>query len=192
LQDSLALSRDVGHRETEGECELTLGEIAFETDDQGAARRHLERSATICAEGADKRGEANAAWWLAKVDIECQQFVSAWQRLGEALRTFRAFEMRTELLGCLDDCATLAYFSGRAQDAAIIAAAAAESRNRLSLVQSQPAAARTRKLASSIADHLGADHLTRVAGEAESMEIDDVIKVALDAILPSDPARPPI
>ena len=107
--------------------------------------------------------------------------MSAGQRLADALRTFRAFEMRTELLGCLDDCAALAYFSGRARDAAIIAAAAAASRKRLSLVQSQRAAARTQELASAIADDLGADHLTCVAGEAQSMEIDDVINVALGA-----------
>jgi predicted ATPase len=192
LQDSLVLSRDIGHRETEGECELMLGEIAFETDDQGAARRHFERSATICAEAADKNGEAKAAWWLAKVDIAEQRLVSAGRRLGDALHTFRAFEMRTELLGCLEDCAGLAHFRGRARDAAIIAAAAAASRKRLSLVQSQRAAARSQELASAIAGNLGADHPTRVVGEAKSMGIDDVINVALDAIRPSDPARPPI
>jgi predicted ATPase/class 3 adenylate cyclase len=191
LQDSLALARDVEHRETEGESELTLGKIEFEAGDQDAARRHLERSATICAGAADKRGEASAAWWLAKVDLEERLFADASRRLSDALRTFRAFDMRAELLACLDDCAALAHMPrARTRDAAIIAAAAAASRKRLSLVQSQRAAARSRELASAIAAVFGTDHLARVAVEAAQIEIDHVIDVALGAIGPDNPTPP--
>jgi len=89
----------------------------------------------ICQDAADKRGEANALWWLAKVDLEDRAFDSASTRLGAALQTFRAFEMRDELLGCLEDHACLARGQGLIDLAIRLAAAAAKSRQRLNLVR---------------------------------------------------------
>ena len=55
------------------------------------------------------------------------------QRLAQALQAFRAFEMREELLGCLEDHAQLAQARGHPALAAQLAAAVEKSRARLAL-----------------------------------------------------------
>ena len=82
-------------------------------DDLAEARLRFKRSLTVCRDAGDKRGEANALRWLAQVDLQRGDLASARRRLAEALRAFRAFEMREELLGCLEDHAELA--AGRRQ-----------------------------------------------------------------------------
>ena len=67
----------------------------------------------MCREAGDKRGEANALRWLARVDLQAGDLASARVRLADALRAFRAFEMREELLGCLEDHAELAEAEGK-------------------------------------------------------------------------------
>ena len=135
LEASLALARELEHRESEAECELVIGELEFDTGTSGQARDRFMRSLAISREAADKRGEANALWWLAKVDLGDRALAAAAARLDEALRAFRAFEMRNELLGCLEDCAVLASVVARNDLAVQIAAAAAASRERLSLIR---------------------------------------------------------
>ena len=82
----------------------------------------------MCREAGDKRGEANALRWLARVDLQEGDLASARLRLADALRAFRAFEMREELLGCLEDHAELAQAEGKVEVAVGLAAAAAQSR----------------------------------------------------------------
>ena len=108
LEQCLAIAREIRHQEVEGECELVLGEVAFETADDAQASLRFKRSLTVCREAGDKRGEANALRWLARVDLQAGDLASARLRLADALRAFRAFEMREELLGCLEDHAELA------------------------------------------------------------------------------------
>jgi predicted ATPase/class 3 adenylate cyclase len=136
LAACLALSRQLKYREVEAECELMLGEIDFESGAPAKAREHFTRSLQICRDAADKRGEANALWWLAKIDLDDHAFGAASAGLGAALRAFRAFEMRKELLGCLEDCAILAYLNDLSELAVRLASAAAASRERLSLIRS--------------------------------------------------------
>jgi predicted ATPase/class 3 adenylate cyclase len=135
LEESRAIAREIKHPETEGESELVLGQVALDAGDQARAREHFNRSLAICQEAADKRGEANAYWWLAKADLEDGLLVAAGQRLTEALRAFRAFEMREELLGCLEDFASLAQAQGLTDVAVRLAAASAASRHRLNLIR---------------------------------------------------------
>ena len=136
LADALALARQLGHREKEAECELVIGELDIEGSAPARARERFTRSLAISREGADKRGEANALWWLAKVDLEERDLAGAGVRLGEALQAFSAHEMREELLGCLEDHARLAQIQGHIGFAVRLAAAAATSRQRLNLIRS--------------------------------------------------------
>jgi tetratricopeptide (TPR) repeat protein len=136
LEQSLAIAREIRHQEIEGECELVLGEIACEAGESAQAILRFKRSLTVCREAGDKRGEANALRWLARVDLQAGDVASARLRLADALRAFRAFEMRAELLGCLEDHAELAQAEGELETAVGLAASAARARERLGLNRS--------------------------------------------------------
>ena len=90
---------------------------------------------TVCREAGDKRGEANALWWLGKSDLQDGDIASARNRLGSALRAFRTIEMWEELIGCLEDHTILAGAQGRIDIGVSIAAAAAMSRQRMGLAR---------------------------------------------------------
>ena len=136
LERGLAVAREIKDQEIEGECELVLGEIALEAGDFAQAVLWLKRSLTVCREAGDKRGEVNALRWLGKADLEAGEKASARSRLGDALHAFRAFEMWEELLGCLEDHATLARADGELELAVALVGVAAKSRERLSLAWS--------------------------------------------------------
>ena len=135
LEKCLAIAREIRHQEIEGECELALGETAFELGDRAQARLWFARSLSVCLDAGDKRGEANALRWLGRADLQDGDSTSARNRLGDALRAFRAFEMREELLSCLEDHVALAHAEGNVDVAVRLAAAAARSRERLGLVR---------------------------------------------------------
>jgi non-specific serine/threonine protein kinase len=137
LKDGLRIARDIEDREVEGEAELRLGENAFESGRLAEARAHLQRSLEICREAGDRRGEAHALCWLGKMDLEAGDLEAARRRLGQALQTFRDFEMREELVECLEDHAELARRMGNAELATHLAGAAGQYRGRLELARSQ-------------------------------------------------------
>ncbi|MEI8029339.1 MAG: hypothetical protein WCH35_06125 [Comamonadaceae bacterium] len=137
LEQCLAIARELKNQEIEGECELILGQIVFEIGDRAQACLRFKRSLTVCRESGDKRGAANALWWLGKADLQGGDISSARTRLGEAIRTFRAFGMWGELLGCLEDHAVLAHIEGRVAIAPGLAAAATMSRDRLRILRPQ-------------------------------------------------------
>ena len=60
LERCLAVARDIKSIDIEGECELHLGEAAFDAGIPDKAAQHFKRSLIVCREGGDKRGEANA------------------------------------------------------------------------------------------------------------------------------------
>ena len=136
LAECLAIAREVEHREIEAECELVLGEIALEAGDLQAASTHFMRSLEVCLSAGDRRGEANATWWLAKVDVQKGQLEAGQARLATALQAFRTFEMREELLGCIEDHALLCLAGGSAEVAVRLASQACLSRERLDLKRS--------------------------------------------------------
>ena len=135
LADCLQIARAIKNQEIEGACQLAQGEVSFVNGEAADARRWFARSLTVCCEAADKRGEANAIWWLGKTDLQASELPSARKRLGDALIAFRAFGMREEVLGCLEDHAALVGADGHIEAAVQLAAAAAGSRHRLSLVR---------------------------------------------------------
>jgi predicted ATPase/class 3 adenylate cyclase len=134
-QASLQIGLEIEHREAEGESELLLGEIALETDNLVSARTHFARSLAVSNAAGDRRGVANATWWLAKVDLADRDVFAAHRRLADALQAFRKFEMREELLSCLEDCAAVAMAAGVPQVAAQLAGLTEKSRERLELIR---------------------------------------------------------
>jgi hypothetical protein len=135
----------------------------------------------VCREAGDKRGEANALRWLARVDLRCGDLVSARARLSDALRAFRAFEMREELLGCLEDHAELAEAEGKREVAVGLAAAAARSRERLGLTRSPRGELRWQALVGRLRDALSEGPFVSAWDDEQRWQIDEAIGQALSA-----------
>ena len=179
LEQCLAIARDIRHQEMEGECELVLGQAAFECSDQPRAYVRFARSLTVCRDAADKRGAANALWWLGKVDLLGGNLALARVRLSEALQAFRAFEMRLELLGCLEDLASLMHAEGRGDSAVRLAATVARSRERLDLVRPPRSEQRWQRQLEALGQGLPAAEFEAAWSEGRSAEIEDAIRSAL-------------
>jgi len=179
LEQCLAIAREIRHQEIEGECERVLGEVAFEIADPAQANLRFKRSLTVCREAGDKRGEANALRWLARVDLQDGDLASARVRLADALRAFRAFEMREELLGCLEDHAELAQAEGKVEIAVGLAGAAAHSRQRLGLTLSPRAERRRQALIGRLRRTLTEGPFDSVWDEAQHWQVEEAIRHAL-------------
>ena len=183
LEQCLAVAREIRHQELEGECELVLGEVALETGDAAQACLRFKRSLTVCREAGDKRGDANALRWLARVDLQSGDLESARARLSDALRAFRAFEMREELLGCLEDHAELAEAEGKREVAVGLAAAAAQSRERLGLTRSPRGERRWQALVGRLRRAMSEGLFDSAWNDAQQWQIDEAIGQALSARL---------
>jgi hypothetical protein len=178
LEASLALARQLEHREVQAECELVIGQLEFDTGTPSRARDRFMRALAISRGAADKRGEANALWWLSKVDLGDRALAAAGARLDEALRVFRAFEMRRELLGCLEDCAVLASLVARNGLAVQIAAAAAASRERLSLIRPPRSEMRWQRNVASLRAAMGSESFQAAWNGGRQTAIDEAIRLA--------------
>jgi predicted ATPase/class 3 adenylate cyclase len=178
LEASLALARQLDHREAEAECELALGQLEFDAGAPDRARGRFMRSLAVSREAADKRGEANALWWLSKVDLGDHDLAAAGVHLDEALRAFRAFEMREELLGCLEDGSVLAFLVARNGAAVQIAAAAAASRERLSLMRPPRSDMRWQRHVAALRAAMGDGSFRTAWNEGRQAGIDEAIQWA--------------
>ena len=183
LDQCLAVAREIRHQELEGECELMLGKVALETGDAGHACLWFKRSLTVCREAGDKRGEANALRWLARVDLQSGDLASARTRLSDALRAFRAFEMREELLACLEDHAELAEAAGKRAVAVGLAAAVARLRERLGLTRSPRGELRWQSLVGRLRQAMTGERFDSAWDDAQRWQIDEAIDQALSALL---------
>ncbi len=181
LEQCLAIAREIRHQEVEGECELVLGKVAFEMADPAQASLRFKRSLTVCREAGDKRGEANALRWLARVDLHAGDLASARARLSDALRSFRAFEMREELLGCLEDHAELAQAEGKVVIAVGLAASAAKSRERLGLTRSPRGELCWQALIGRLRRTMIEAPFDSAWDEAQQWQIDEAIRHALSS-----------
>ena len=184
LEPCLALARKIQYQEVEAECELLLGEVAFYAGDLAAAARRFERSLTICREAGDKRGEANALHRLGRVEMERGDAESARAHLATALKALRAFEMREELLECLEDHALLALSAGEALAAVQIAAAAALSRERLDLFRQPQDEKRWNLGFGPLRTGMPADAFAAAWDEGGRWEIDEALRFAMKAVAP--------
>ena len=179
LEQCLAIARDIRHQEVEGECELALGAVAFDTDDAAQASLRFKRSLTVCRDAGDKRGEANALRWLARVDLHAGDLGAARSRLDDALRAFRAFEMHEELLGCLEDWAELAQAEGKIETAVGLAAWAAGSRERLGLPRSPRSELRWQAMVGGLRRTMSDAPFDAAWADAQQWQIDETICHAL-------------
>ncbi len=185
LDEALAIARRIRNQEIEGECELLLGELVLATVDRSQAALRFKRSFTVCREAGDRRGEANALHWLGRVDLDDGNLAAARTRLGDALAAFKSFEMREELLCCLEDHAALALRSGSAERASALSSAVARSRERLSLTRSPRHERRWQAHVAALAA-AGVEVVTGATGDsarnaAAVLEIEDAVREALSA-----------
>ena len=179
LEQCLTIARDIKHQEVEGECELVLGEVAFEFGDRARACLRFKRSLTVCRDAGDKRGEANALWWLGRADLQAGDLASAKSRLADALQAFRSSEMWEELLGNLEDHATLAAVDGRAETAVHLASAASMSRDRLRLARSPRGEQRWRAQLESMRQRMTSADFQSAWNEGCEWQIDQAIRAVL-------------
>ena len=179
LEQCLIVARAVKSLAIESECELLLGEAAFEAGDFVQAALRFKRSLTMCREGGDKRGEANALWQLGKVELLGGELASARSRLAQALRAFREFEMWEQLLGCLEDQATLARVESRPGAAVRVAAVADLSRSRLGLKRSLRGEQRWQGQLAAIRAALPGAEFEEAWNEGREWQIDQAIRAAL-------------
>jgi len=178
LDACLVIARAIRHQELEGECELVLGESSWQIDDLPQADMRFKRSLTVCREAGDKRGEANAQWWLGKLAMKQREPASARQRLDEAVVAFRNFEMREEMIGCLEDHAVLAFAEGSTELAAKLAAVTAAWRKRLDIRHSPPNALRWEAELQSMRQSLGSTAFDAAWRDGSEWQIDRAIRSA--------------
>ena len=192
FEECLVIARAITNAELEGECERMLGRIALEEGDLLTARLRLARSLEVCSCGEDKRGEATALWWLGKTDIVEGNADSARMRLSGALRVFHAFEMRSELLGCLEDHATLARTVGSVEEAVRHYATATNARERLGLARPPRDEQRLHTELAAMRESLGSAAFEAAWAEGQRREIQEAIRRALSSAgnpnVPSGPA----
>lgn len=175
----LVIARDLKHYELESECERMLGEIALEAGDIAGAHARFARSLEVCRGAGDKRDEATSLWWMGKADLAGGDCDGARTRLDAALRALEAFEMRAELLGCLEDHAALARARGRADEAARLYAAAASQRERLNLARPPRNERRWRDQLSATRRDLGDAAFEAAWADGREWELDEAIRKAL-------------
>ncbi len=133
----LVIARSVKHQELEADCERNMGEVALRSGNLKVAQTRFARALKVCRDAEDKRGEAIAVWQLGRTDAAAGDFEAARAKLTEALRALQAFEMKAEVLDCLDDYAKVLQFAGQIETAVQALSAVDASRAALGLLRSQ-------------------------------------------------------
>jgi predicted ATPase/class 3 adenylate cyclase len=187
LAECLAIARRIKYSEVESECEVNLGELALDAGDAAQASKRFLRALALCREAGDKRGEATALWWMGKVDSVRGDWNAARARLGGALRAFRAFEMHEELLGCLEDYATLWHSLGQDEEAVRMHAAVDTLRQRMALTRPPRADAQIRANVARLRASLGAAAFDTAWLAGTGWEISEAADRAL-AVAPEEAA----
>jgi predicted ATPase/DNA-binding winged helix-turn-helix (wHTH) protein len=145
FQACFDIARAIRHSEIESECERMLGELALEEGDVAGARQRFVSSLQACREAGDKRDEAISLWWIARTDIVAGERSLAREKLEQALAAFADFDMKFEMIGCLEDFAGLAQADGDAKRAVWLYAAASAARERQALALTPRAERRRRE-----------------------------------------------
>ncbi len=190
LERGLALAREMGQQEIEAECGFELGALALEAGEAAAARRWLLESLRVSHISGNKRGEACALWGLGRVDLLAGDTAAARPRLAAALQAFRDFEMREQMLGCLESLAQLAWLEQAAGDAgagsraAALAAAVAQMRARWSLGRSPRAEERWQDRLRALQGAVDVDMSEAIGPGAKVWSMDEATEFALAASMP--------
>jgi tetratricopeptide (TPR) repeat protein len=175
----LAIAKEVDSREIEAECERKLGELNLEAGELPAARSRFARSLEICRATEDKRNEASALWWTAKVDFAAGNRASARATLNEAIRAFQTFEMKAEILGCLEDYARLQQHEGIPTGAVQLYAASAAYHDRLRLSRSPHHQLRWRNAVEAARAALGDDVFETAWQGGQSWTLEQAVEYAM-------------
>ena len=180
LQACLAVAHAIRNQEIEAECERVLGELALENGELEQACQRFKRSLTVCREAGDKHGEANALRWLGRSDVERGDLASARRRLADALRTFRAFEMRDELLGCLEDHAVVSRLESNPELAARLSAAVHGSREKLGLARAPRLEQRWQAHVEALRRALAQPAFDDAWLDGRGLDLDQTLRIALE------------
>jgi len=175
LEQALPIAQEIRHRELESECERMLGELTLARGDAAEAFTRISRSLEIANETGNQRGEALALWALGKVDLEAPNIASARVRLRGALRAFRAFEMRAEMLECLEDYAALARQDGVLDDAVRLCGATARARQRNGLVRTPIAERKWLGELAALREGLGERAFAEAWSQGQAREINEAV-----------------
>jgi len=181
LTQALEIARRIKHREIEGECIEMLGEIDFEQGDLVQARARFDLSLSVCRDAGDKHGEAGALRWLGSADLAEDKLESAHLRLAEALKSFDAFEMRGELLDCLEDHARLAQAIGRLELAVQLASAVEALRVRLAIGRLPQPSRQWQDWFDTLRAQVPPATFDSALQQGQHWEVDDAIQAALSA-----------
>ncbi len=179
LMSALTFARAVANQEVEAACELTTAEMHLREGRPSQAEDAVLRSLEICRAAGDKRGEAQAEWWLGRIALLEGELALAHARLQRAMAEFQAHDMRTQLLGCLEDLCRHMAESRQPGTACAMAAAAAQARLRWKLKRSPWDQERWQALQQLIASALPPDEAERAARTGREWELEDVLKAAL-------------
>jgi predicted ATPase/class 3 adenylate cyclase len=180
LTQCLALARELGHQEIEGECERVAGQLAFETGDFAEAQRRLKRALQICRDAGDRRGEVTAQSALARCELGQGDLAQARKRLDDAVRAFRSFGMAEELLDALESLVTLLRTEGRSEDAMQVAASAMEARRRLELRRSPDGERRWQGEVAALRAAVDDAAYGAASSQTDALGMDAAIKLALE------------
>ena len=181
LEEAIALAREIGYAEVEAESEATLGELALFADDADGAVACFERSLEVCNESEDRRNEAVATWWLGRVSLRAGEPADARLRLTHALRAFQAFEMNTELIGCLEDFADLFVTTGVVDGAASLMGAAASLRERLALSRAPRAEEHWRRVVARVRERAGETVFDAAFARGRDWTTEEAVACALES-----------
>jgi predicted ATPase/class 3 adenylate cyclase len=176
LEQALTLSRKIKNREVEGECEWSIGKIELISDAPDKAKVRFARSLQISLEAENRKDAANAQWWLGKMDLADGNAPRAATRLAEGLHVFHTFEMREELLGCLQDCIRLGMMVDQSQvGLSRLAASIATLRKRYGFKGSEDENQRWQALLRSLRDGIGDSAFVAAWHEGEPWEIAETV-----------------
>ena len=142
VKQALELAQSLKNREIESECEWLLAEVARAEGDVWSGLAHQQRALQISRLVGDRTGEAKALAGLGRHSLEQGDTEAAREQLGQALRAFQSYEMRPELIECVEDHASLVQALGSADLGARLLAAAQTERAQMGLVVSPARQAR--------------------------------------------------
>lgn len=185
FEQGLAIAARMQHAEMHSEFERMLGEVALCVHDLAAAQGHASRSLEICEAAGVKREEASTQHFLGRVALAHSDPAKAAACFVASLRAFHAFDMKAELLDCLDDVARILQDRGASRDAAELMAAADAVRNRLAISRSPRADKVSRDIAEQVRALMNAGELERARTAGEARTLDATVQRALALLAPT-------
>lgn len=180
LEQALKLAREIGNREIEAEGELTVAQARQLCGEQASAGEAVQRSLNVSTEAANKRGEASATWWLGRLALQAGDAAAARPLLTRALRALRAHDMRSQMLGCLDDMALLLALEGSPAAAMELAVASDQARGRLMLGRSPREEQHWRDRLRQIWNQLPEPVAEAASESGRGLETEEALRAALD------------